>query len=118
MPTLAEITGAEIPSAIDGISFLPTLRGRKQDKHEYLYWEFHEQGGKIAVLADNWKAVRLNADKDQQSETELYDLSKDPSEKSNIAKENPEIVRKMNEIMKKAHKPSATFPFGFEIVRN
>nr|MCU0409263.1 arylsulfatase [Bacteroidales bacterium] len=47
MPTLAEITGAEIPVAIDGISFLPALKGRKQDKHEYLYWEFHEQGGKI-----------------------------------------------------------------------
>ncbi len=50
MPTLAEVAGTKSPENIDGISFLPTLLGKKkQAKHEYLYWEFHEQGGKIAV---------------------------------------------------------------------
>jgi arylsulfatase A len=47
-PTVAEITGIETPGNIDGISFLPTLLGQQenQKQHEYLYWEFHEQGGK------------------------------------------------------------------------
>lgn len=115
MPTLAEITGAEIPEGIDGISFLPTLTGKRgQKQHEYLYWEFHEQGGKIAVRMDNWKAVKRNVDKTPQGETELYDLSKDPGEENNVASAHPEIVKKMEEIMEEAHTPSEVFPFAYE----
>ncbi len=66
MPTLAEIAGLPVPEGIDGISFLPELLGKKQMKHEYLYWEFHEQGGKIAVRMGDWKAVKLNVDKGLQ----------------------------------------------------
>ncbi len=114
MPTFAEITGAKIPVPIDGISFLPSLLGKKQKEHDYLYWEFHEQGGKMAVRMDNWKAVKLNIDKVPQCETELYDLSADSGEVNNIASSRPEIVKKMEEIMKEAHSPSIDFPFNYE----
>lgn len=115
MPTLAEISGAELPDEIDGISFLPTLLGNgKQKEHEYLFWEFHEQGGKMAVRTGNWKAVRLNINKTPQGETELYDLSSDIGETKNVASSNPDIIRKMEEIMKEAHQPSEIFKFEFE----
>jgi arylsulfatase A len=114
MPTFAEITGAETPEGIDGISFLPALLGKKQKQHEFLYWEFHEQGGKMAVRMGNWKAVKLNIDKIPQGETELYDLATDTGETNNIASSNPEIVKKMEEIMKQAHTQSEVFPFSFE----
>ena len=115
MPTLAEITGAEIPENIDGISFLPALTGKgKQKEHDYLFWEFHEQGGKMAVRMDNWKAVKLNINKSPRGEIELYDLSADISETRNISSSNPEIVRKIEEIMKEAHNPSESFAFEFE----
>ncbi len=114
LPTFAEITGAENPAGIDGISILPQLLGLKQKAHEYLYWEFHEQGGRIAVRMGNWKAVKLNVDATPAGETELYDLSKDIAETNNIAQSNPEIVKKMEELMKQAHKPSEVFPFAFE----
>jgi arylsulfatase A-like enzyme len=114
LPTFAEITGAEVTAEIDGISFLPELLGKKQKKHEYLYWEFHEQGGKAAIRMDNWKAVKLNIDNADETVTELYDLSKDISETSNLAGANPEIVKKLEEFMKKAHKPSEVFPFIYE----
>ena len=56
MPTLAELTGAEMPKSIDGISFAPTLLGSgKQQEHPYLYWEFK---GQVAVREGNWKALR------------------------------------------------------------
>jgi arylsulfatase A len=115
LPTFAEITGAENPEGIDGISFLPTLLGKKQKQHEYLYWEFHEQGGKIAVRMGNWKAVKLNIDKTPQGLTELYNLSTDIGETNNIALSNPETVKQMEEIMKKAHTSSKDFPFTYEI---
>ena len=114
-PTFAEITGTNLPEYVDGISLLPALLGkRKQKEHEYLYWEFHEQGGKIAVRMDNWKAVKRNADKIPQGTIELYDLSADTGETNNVASSHPEIVKKMEEIMKQAHKPSEIFPFAFE----
>ncbi len=114
MPTFAEIAGAEVPVGNDGISFLPALLGKKQKNHDYLYWEFHEQGGKVAVRIDNWKAVRLNADKGIQDSVELYDLSVDEGETNDIAASNPEIVNKMIGIMKEAHTTSEIFPFEFE----
>ena len=113
------ITGAKIPSGLDGISFLPTLMGKNQKLHHtYLYWEFHEQGGKIAVRMGSWKAVKLNIDKTPRGETELYDLSTDVGEIKNVASSNPEIVKKMEEIMKQAHIPSSDFPFASEVVKN
>jgi arylsulfatase A-like enzyme len=115
IPTLAEITGSQVPEGIDGISFLSELLGKKQKKHEYLYWEFHELGGKTAVRASNWKAVKLNIDKDPQGATELYDLSADEGETTDLSASNPAIVKKMEELMKKAHAPSEVFPFEYEI---
>lgn len=117
LPTFAEIAGAENPEGIDGISFLPSLLGKKQKQHEYLYWEFHEQGGKIAVRMGKWKAVKLNIDKTPKGVTELYNLSTDIGETNNIALANPEIVKKMEEIMKQAHTPSEIFPFIYETTK-
>ena len=115
MPTLAEVAGIESPENIDGISFLPTLLGKKrQAQHEYLYWEFHEQGGKVAVRMGDWKAIKLNINKTPQGATELYDLSTDKGETTDIASQHPEIVKKMEEIMKEAHTPSEVFPFSYE----
>ena len=116
LPTFAEITGANVPENTDGISLLPALLGkRKLKEHEYLYWEFHEQGGKIAVRMGNWKAIKRNVDKIPQGIMELYDLSADIVETNNVASSHPEIVKKMEGIMRGAHTPSEIFPFSFEI---
>jgi arylsulfatase A-like enzyme len=115
MPTVAEITGVEAPENIDGISLLPTLLGKKgQKQHEYLYWEFHEQGGKTAVRMGNWKAVRLIINEDPIGHTELYDIINDPGEENNVAASNPEVVKRAEEIMKNAHTSSEVFPFAYE----
>ncbi|MEM1297477.1 MAG: arylsulfatase, partial [Verrucomicrobiota bacterium] len=49
LPTACDLAGAEKPSNIQGVSYLPTLLGTEQPKHDYLYWEFHEKGGKVAL---------------------------------------------------------------------
>lgn len=115
MPTLAEITGAQVSEPVDGISFLPTLLGKKnQVQHEYLYWEFHEQGGKVAVRMDNWKGVKRDVDKVSQGEIELYDIINDPGEENNLAGSNPDVVKRIGEIINEAHSPSEIFPFSYE----
>ncbi len=113
VPTFAAITHTHAPDYTDGLSILPTLLGNKnQQQHTYLYWEFHEQGGKQAVRMQNWKAVRLNVINDKNAPIELYNLKIDPRETNNIAKSHPEIVDKMKKIMAKAHIKSQAFPFG------
>lgn len=113
LPTVAELAGAKPKANIDGISFVATLTGKGvQKKHDYLYWEFHEQGGRQAVRQDHWKAVRLKAAGNPDGLVELYDLSKDPGETTNLTPQNPEKARELGRIMNKAHVSSALFPFG------
>ncbi|MDP4130433.1 MAG: arylsulfatase [Bacteroidota bacterium] len=111
-PTFAEMAGQPIPSSSDGISLLPTLRSKgKQKQHDYLYWEFHEDGGSQAVRMGNWKAVRLGVMQDPDSPILLFNLSKDQQEQDNVAAENREVVLKAKLIMKKAHVENKNFPF-------
>jgi arylsulfatase A len=112
MPTVAELAGVDAPDNIDGISFLPTILGQKgQKEHEYMYWEFHERGGRQAVLKGNWKLVRYQVFNPSETTTELYDLNTDPGEEKNIADENADIVKELSLIMSEARTPSDVFTF-------
>lgn len=98
LPTLAELAKTKTPKNIDGVSFASSLIGTKgQKQHEFLYWEFHENGGVQAVRKGNWKAVKLNAASHPEGEIELYDLSNDPQEQKNLANQFPD---KANELIK------------------
>ncbi len=110
LPTFCAVAGISAPSSIDGISFLPELKGEKQPQHDYLYWEFHEQGKKQAVRKDHWKAVRLNVFENPDAPIELYDLSTDVDESENVSGKNPEVVSEMTKIMKEAHTPDPNWP--------
>ena len=108
LPTCCDIAGVKTPDGLDGISMLPTLLGKpkKQKKHEYLYWEFHEQGKRQAVRIGWWKGIRQNVAKNPDGPIELYNLKSDLGEKNNIAQRHPEIVARIVKIMKAARTPS------------
>lgn len=113
-PTFSEIAGLETPKDIDGISFLPTLLGSKDDQknHPYLYWEFHEKGGRQAIRKGKWKAVKYNVFDAENSPLQLYDLSQDISEQRNLADEHPELVKEMEQLFAEARTPSEVFTFN------
>ncbi len=112
LPTVAELAGSDLPNNIDGISLLPTMFDSGEQKvHDYLYWEFHEKGGRIAIRKGKWKAVRYNVLRNPNSPVQLYDLSTDAGEQNNIAEQYPEIAGEMEEIMKNARTPSDVFTF-------
>ena len=104
MATACELAVTAKPKNVDSVSFLSTLRGEagKQAKHDYLYWEFYERTFRQAVVLDDWKLIRSGMD-DQR--IELYDLSKDIHEDMNLAKEKPNVAKKMLAMMEKAHVP-------------
>jgi arylsulfatase A-like enzyme len=110
-PTIAALSGSELPSTIDGISFAPTLAGDVEDqkKHDYLYWEFIEQGGKQAIRQGKWKAIRMNLSKNDDPPVELYNLEDDPSETNNIADMHPDKVLSFKELMESSHSPNPVF---------
>lgn len=109
MPTLADVAQTKSPDS-DGVSFLPELLGEEQAEHEFLYWEFPSYHGQQAVRYGNWKGIRKNIFKGNMV-IELYDLDKDPSEQNDVAAQNPDIVRKVEEIMVKEHQPAANDRF-------
>jgi arylsulfatase A-like enzyme len=107
LPTAAQIAGAKVPPKLDGISMLPDLLGQVQtNRHDFLYWEFHERGFQQAVRMDHWKAVRPQADQP----LELYDLNTDLGEKENVAEKNPQVVARIEPYLKTARTESAQWP--------
>lgn len=98
MATWAELAAAKTPSKIDSISIVPTLLGRgAQAKHDFLYWEFYEQGVSQALLLDGrWKALRL---KTPSAPIQLFDLVNDTAEKTDVAAKNPQILARVTELL-------------------
>ena len=102
MPTFAELTGTKAPKG-DGISFAPTLKGKKkQKKHPHLYWEFPGGKGWIAVRMGLWKGICKKVH-EGNSRMELFHLGTDPQELHDISTRHPDIVKKMWTIVKKEH---------------
>lgn len=110
LPTFAEIAGTEEPKGIDGISFLPALLGQSvQKQHDYLYWEFHELGGRQAVLKDGWKLVKLHVKDASKMTLELYNLNADPGETKDLSKDQSEKVKELDLLIQEAHRPNPVF---------
>jgi arylsulfatase A-like enzyme len=113
MPTFAELIPAKLPVATDGISFLPTLKGKgKQKRHTYFYWEFHERGGKIAVRMGDWKGIKLDYGKHPDAAMLLFNLSTDIHEDNNVASKHSDVVKKMEAIIQSGHIESEIYKFG------
>jgi len=108
LPTAAELAGAKIPDALtpDGYSLVEMLKGGPAPQRDYFYWELHEGKPLQAVRQGDWKAVRNGAG----APLELYDLKADRGEQQNLAAQNPDIVAKMEALMKSARTASPDWP--------
>jgi uncharacterized sulfatase len=102
--TFAEMLGQAVPSGLDSVSLLPTFTGDpgRQDTHEYLYWEFYEQGGRQAVRFGPWKAIREPM---KTGRVQLFDLSKDVGEEKDLAPLRKDLVETAESYMDEAHVP-------------
>jgi len=100
LPTAAELAGASAPRGIDGISIVPTLLGRQQKPHEYLYWERRSGANGLTrvVRLGDWKGYQEAAG----GPMELYDLKSDRAESKNVAAAHPDVVGRIAKIMTEA----------------
>jgi len=103
LPTLGTMAGAALPSdrIIDGkdISQILTRKAGAKSPHEYFY--YCRYGRARAVRNGKWKLRETMAGKPRKLVSELYNLQEDISETTNLADENPDIVKKLHQALEK-----------------
>ncbi len=113
MPTLCDLAGINVSKITDGLSFKPTLLGKEQEQHDFLYWEFPSYKGQQAVRLGKWKGIRKNIF-DGNLQIELYDLETDIEEKNDVSDQHPDIISSIQQIMKQEHVPAENEKFKFK----
>lgn len=105
-PTLAKLAGASPDPAkpLDGVDVWPALsRGVSSPRSEVVY---NIEPFRASIREGNWKLIWRTT---LPSSFELYDLGADPSEKNDVAKQNPnkvaELRRRIEELSTGSAKP-------------
>jgi arylsulfatase A-like enzyme len=90
MPTLLALAGGHgsPDHPFDGKNIWPTIADNQQSPHDDLLINVEAVRGAIRKV--NWKLIKTAT---LPGRTELFDLSKDPGEKNNVAEQNPDIVK-------------------------
>lgn len=101
MATCAEITGAKLPEAAapDSVSFLSTLSGLQpaQMRDSLIH---HSVQGRFAIRSGQWKLCLCAGSGGwskggEEGRVQLYDLTADPGETTNMAAQKPEVVERL-----------------------
>ena len=90
MPTLVAITGgtASPDKPFDGRNAMETISAGKPSPHEDILINVEMFRG--AIRKGNWKLIKVAV---LPGKTELFDVVNDPGETSNVADQNPDVVR-------------------------
>eukprot|EP00927_Polykrikos_kofoidii_P043359 TRINITY_DN3742_c0_g1_i2.p1 TRINITY_DN3742_c0_g1~~TRINITY_DN3742_c0_g1_i2.p1 ORF type:complete len:497 (+),score=70.03 TRINITY_DN3742_c0_g1_i2:85-1575(+) len=118
LPTLAELAGADVPPGLDGVSIVPTLRGQQQSAHEYMYFTWVGDGGRLygdsagkrfpgytVLVNGRWKGMVPSCANHKalvpsmRDAMRLFDLDTDPFETKDIAKRRPHIVKRLKKLV-------------------
>ncbi len=105
--TKQNLSGNEAP---DSVNIMDALLGKSKKGREYLI----EQAGTLSVLQGNWKYIEpskgqkyntlTNTETGNDTQEQLYDLSKDFGEKNNLASQNPQKLAELKAILLKERK--------------
>lgn len=100
LPTVLDLLIAPpVAHEIDGISFASALRGERMPERP-LFWHYPHYGNQGgfpggAVRLGDWKLLQRYED----GRAHLYDLARDPGERTDLAAEQPERVAKLRELL-------------------
>ena len=115
-PTLCDAVGLQNPEGLDGQSLWPIMTGMTGEKEpterKAMVWVFPEYGGQVAVRLGNMKVVRQGLKTKAVSNWEVYDLSVDASEKTDIAATHKKVVDQALEVLRREVAENKTFPLA------
>jgi N-acetylgalactosamine-6-sulfatase len=106
LPTIGAVAGVKVDGAdLDGEDVSAAWMGRAEHvRAKPLFWKTSNPNSEIALRDGAWK---LHVPGRRRSEVELYDLSKDPAERENLAARHPDVVASLRA---KVDAWSATLP--------
>ncbi|MFT5470572.1 MAG: arylsulfatase A [Verrucomicrobiales bacterium] len=102
LPTFAKLAGGSEPSdrPIDGKDIWPLLAGEAETESPHEAFFYYFRGNLKAVRSGAWKLrVAKDRGKGDLKELALFNLAEDIGEKQNIAKNNPDIVQKLQALL-------------------
>jgi arylsulfatase A-like enzyme len=105
LPTLLAAAGIRPPTNLDGINCLPALRGEAPLPERPWFSYIHQDAmAHAAVHQGRWKLV-AHGDVFTKApavapKLELYDLDADPGETTNLAARHPEVVRRLQQLLR------------------
>ncbi|RAJ10261.1 sulfatase family protein [Arenibacter echinorum] len=120
LPTFAAITEAPLPEKkIDGINILPLFKGNEYENPRDTFYYYYGKNSLEAVREGPWKLVLPHKYKSDEGELPgkdgnigsrhtdsiglaLYDLRRDPGERYNVLKHNPDVVEKLQKLVERA----------------
>jgi arylsulfatase A-like enzyme len=96
MPTILDYLGEDLPAGLDGQSLKPIFENSEEDFSRDLFWHFpHYRAPDVVpysiVRSGDYKLIYYF----DGSEAELYDLSNDPLEETNLVKQLPFIASQL-----------------------
>ncbi|MEM7238586.1 MAG: hypothetical protein AAF501_12295 [Pseudomonadota bacterium] len=121
MATFADLLDQPLPEtqAVDSVSFLPLLQGESVAYRENHALIHHSSSGRFAIRLGKWKLLlhggsggnhyaapqraKLFADTPELAAADsgipqLYDLSADPDETTNVAEQHPDVVQHLTQV--------------------
>ncbi len=93
LPTALAVAGGTQPEdrPMDGVNLLPYVRGEREgDPHQFLAWRL---GRNHALRKGDWKILRYGP-----NPTRLFNLAQDIGENRNLAGENPEKLKELEDL--------------------
>lgn len=97
LPTLCAIAGVKIDATkFDGENVSDIWLGKARDRRRDLFWKASNPRSPVTIRHGNWKLYRP-----RRGAAELFDLAKDPGERSNVAGRHPAVVKQLAERLRR-----------------